>query len=55
MSILVIILLAFIGLTQLLVFGILTNICKELEKQTRQADNNKVLIDVIGDMTKNVK
>lgn len=55
MSILVIILLAFIGLTQLLAFGMLTNICKELEKQTRQADNNKVLIDVIGDMTKNVK
>lgn len=52
MSILVIILLAFIGLTQLLAFGMLTNICRELEKQTRQAENEKVLMDIIEDMTK---
>lgn len=46
------ILLAVIALMLFAIFGVLGNIKDELVKQTKQLDNNKVLVDVISELGK---
>ena len=48
----VIILLVIIALFLFVVIGQLQNIKIELEKHTKQLDNNKELVDVIGELSK---
>lgn len=50
MNIIVVVLLGLIALFLLGVIGLLGNIQRELEKQSKQIENNNVLIDVINDV-----
>lgn len=52
MNLIVVVLLGLIALFSLGVIGLLGNIQRELEKLSKQIENNKVLTDVINDVIK---